>query len=65
MIRFVVGVMSKRDIPPTVTPAWINGMPGLVARNAGGVETFAVEIHGDHIAAIYVVRNPDKLQHLA
>jgi RNA polymerase sigma-70 factor (ECF subfamily) len=65
VIRFVLGVMGKRDIPPSLTPAWINGMPGLVARGPDGVETLAVEIHGEHIAAIYAVRNPDKLHHLA
>jgi RNA polymerase sigma-70 factor (ECF subfamily) len=65
VIRFVLGVMSKRDIPPSITPAWINGMPGLVARGPDGVETLAVEVHGQHIAAIYAVRNPDKLHHLA
>jgi len=65
VIRFVIGVMGKRDIPPTITPAWINGMPGLVARSPDGVETIAVEVHGQQIAAIYAVRNPDKLHHLA
>lgn len=65
VIRFVIGVLRKGSLPTQVTPAWINGMPGLIARADDGVETFAVEVHGEHIAAIYAVRNPDKLHHLA
>lgn len=29
------------------------------------LETLALDVSGDRIAAIYVVRNPDKLRHLA
>jgi RNA polymerase sigma-70 factor (ECF subfamily) len=32
---------------------------------AGPVQTTAFEIDGDVIRALYVVRNPDKLRHLA
>jgi RNA polymerase sigma-70 factor (ECF subfamily) len=43
----------------------INGLPGLVTREADGeIQTTALEIEGDRIVAIYVVRNPDKLRHL-
>jgi len=31
----------------------------------GPVQTAAFEIEGDVIRALYVVRNPDKLRHLA
>jgi len=50
----------------TVRFATVNGMPGaIVDAPEGPVQTAAIEIEGDVIRAIYVVRNPDKLRHLA
>jgi RNA polymerase sigma-70 factor (ECF subfamily) len=50
----------------TVRFATINGLPGLVVDSPEGpVQTSAFEIEGDVIRALYVVRNPDKLRHLA
>jgi len=44
----------------------INGLPGIVVdAPEGPVQTSAFEIEGDVIRALYVVRNPDKLRHLA
>ena len=44
----------------------INGLPGLILSGpAGLIQTNAFEIEGDVVKAIYVVRNPDKLRHLA
>ena len=46
--------------------ATVNGMPGaIVDAPEGVVQTAAVEIEGGVIRALYVVRNPDKLRHLA
>ncbi|HEY7373826.1 MAG TPA: sigma-70 family RNA polymerase sigma factor [Polyangia bacterium] len=47
--------------------ASINGMPGFILHGGDGVQTtaFEVEASGDRIVAIYTVRNPDKLRHLA
>ena len=43
----------------------INGAPGLLLHMADGPETFAFEPDEDgRIAAIYVMRNPDKLRHV-
>lgn len=43
----------------------INGLPGFVTREADGeLQTTALDIRDDRIAAIYIVRNPDKLRHL-
>jgi len=43
----------------------INGYPGLLLHMADGPETLAFEPGEDgKIAAVYVMRNPDKLQHL-
>jgi RNA polymerase sigma-70 factor (ECF subfamily) len=44
----------------------LNGLPGLVTFNAAGVqEAAALEIVDGRIAAMYVVRNPDKLRRLS
>jgi RNA polymerase sigma-70 factor, ECF subfamily len=69
--QFLVDVTRKRpgawwreDF--TVRFATINGLPGLIVdAPEGPVQTTAFEIEGDVIKALYVVRNPDKLRHLA
>ena len=69
--RFLVEVTRKRpgawwrdDF--TVRFATVNGLPGVVVdAPEGSVQTTAFEIEGDVIRALYVVRNPDKLRHLA
>ncbi|MCD9195236.1 RNA polymerase sigma factor SigJ [Streptomyces albireticuli] len=41
----------------------VNGLPGLVAYQDGGIATvFAFEIAGDRIRRIWAVRNPEKLR---
>ena len=48
-----------------VRVGFVNGLPGFITLEADGeFQTTALEIEGDKIAAIYVVRNPDKLRHL-
>jgi RNA polymerase sigma-70 factor, ECF subfamily len=69
--RFLVEVTRKRpgswwreDFRPRF--AIINGLPGIIVEGSeGAVQTAAFEIEGDVIRALYVVRNPDKLRHLA
>ena len=44
----------------------INGLPGLIVSGRKGlVQTTAFEIEAGVVKAIYIVRNPDKLKHLA
>jgi RNA polymerase sigma-70 factor (ECF subfamily) len=44
----------------------INGLPGLIVSGPDGIiQTTAFEFDGDLITTLYVVRNPDKLKHLA
>ncbi|MBA8839108.1 sigma-70 family RNA polymerase sigma factor [Ochrobactrum sp. RH2CCR150] len=44
---------------------FINGLPGFISLESDGqIQTTALDIEDGKIAAIYVVRNPDKLQHL-
>lgn len=46
--------------------ATIDGLPGYVSRTGGGVlQTTALDIRDGRITAIYIVRNPDKLIHVA
>ena len=69
--RFLVDVTRKRpdawwrpDF--TLRVATVNGLPGVIVDGSEGpVQTAAFEIEDDVIRALYVVRNPDKLQHLA
>jgi RNA polymerase sigma-70 factor, ECF subfamily len=63
--RFFIGVRNKnagRDV--RVVPMMINGAAGaLVYLDAEVDFTASIAIDGDRIAAIYLVRNPDKLRH--
>jgi len=50
----------------TVRFASVNGLPAVIVEAPEGVmQTAAFEIEEDVIRALYVVRNPDKLRHLA
>ncbi|MDT8758288.1 sigma-70 family RNA polymerase sigma factor [Sphingomonas psychrotolerans] len=61
LARFFAKEMSQ-----VVRWGLINGLPGFVTREPGGVlQTTALAIEEGKIAAIYVMRNPDKLRHLA
>src|SRR5690242_16163311 len=67
IIRFLIGLAGKnadRDI--RIVPMLINGSAGALLYFDGEVDhTLSVAIDGEQekIAAIYVVRNPDKLRH--
>jgi RNA polymerase sigma factor (sigma-70 family) len=66
-VRLFIGVARK----PGYNPEWlraatIDGLPGYLSIDRGGVlQTNALEIRDGRIAAIYIVRNPDKLRHVA
>jgi RNA polymerase sigma-70 factor, ECF subfamily len=48
-----------------VRAGFVNGLPGFITLEADGeLQATALEIEDGKIAAIYVVRNPDKLRHL-
>lgn len=48
-----------------VRVAFINGLPGFITQEADGeFSTTALDVVNGNVAAIYVVRNPDKLKHL-
>jgi RNA polymerase sigma-70 factor (ECF subfamily) len=62
--RFLAERLPKHS-STFVRAGFINGLPGFITREADGeFSTTALEIEDGKIAAIYVVRNPDKLRHL-
>ena len=63
ILRFLAGVARRRG-PAEIRRATINGLPGFVVHGPEGVETLALEISGEHIVAVYAIRNPDKLRHV-
>ena len=59
------GASSASSGSTLVRTGFINGLPGFVTREADGeLQTTALEIEDGKVAAIYVMRNPDKLRHL-
>lgn len=66
VVRFLAGVARKFATgPENHRFAWINGLPGFITVDENGrPQTTALEFDGEVIAAIYIVRNPDKLGRL-
>ena len=65
--RFLIGAARKgwRD-EYTLRFAVINGLPGVIIdAPEGPIQTSAFEIEDGVVRALYVVRNLDKLRHLA
>jgi RNA polymerase sigma-70 factor (ECF subfamily) len=65
--RFFAGLVHKFGFGQieSLEIVRINGLPGFVSVEKGGVlQTTALEIRDGRIAAIYIVRNPDKLTHI-
>lgn len=67
--RFYAGIAQKAEQLGThasYEPMLVNGLPGYVSREGdGSVQTVALDIRDGLIQAIYVIRNPDKLRHVA
>jgi RNA polymerase sigma-70 factor (ECF subfamily) len=63
----LAGKMARRGKPGGVyRPVLINGLPGYVSIEGDRVlQATALDIRDGLVRAIYVVRNPDKLRHLA
>ena len=58
-------VLLRKHGSHLVRTVFINGLPGFVTRESDGeLQTTALEIENGKVAAIYVMRNPDKLRHL-
>jgi len=60
-----LAALFRKNGSTLVRAGFVNGLPGFVTLEADGeLQTTALEIEDGKIAAIYVVRNPDKLRHL-
>ena len=60
--RFMVGLFAKLAGSVELVPAAINGMTGALLRIDGMLDSVGtIEIRDGLIAAIYIIRNPDKL----
>ena len=60
-----VAVWLREKGSTLVRVGFINGLPGFITLEADGeLQTTALDIEDGKIAAIYVMRNPDKLRHL-
>nr|WP_206363629.1 sigma-70 family RNA polymerase sigma factor [Sphingomonas crocodyli] len=67
VLRLFVALRRKSDERPEILE-WvtIDGLPGYVTRDRGGIfQTTALDIRDGRVAAIYIMRNPDKLGHVA
>jgi RNA polymerase sigma-70 factor (ECF subfamily) len=57
--------LFARKMSRIVRYGFINGLPGFITiEEDDTLQTTALQIDGGKIVAIYVMRNPDKLQHL-
>jgi RNA polymerase sigma-70 factor (ECF subfamily) len=68
VIRLFKGLQWRHGLPPMerFDLVRINGAPGMVIYLDDGPETLALEAGADgRICAIYAMRNPDKLTHIA
>jgi RNA polymerase sigma-70 factor, ECF subfamily len=65
ILRLAAARRAKDFVPTSVERVRINGLPGYLMHMADGPETISFEITDGLITAIYDVRNPDKLSHLA
>jgi RNA polymerase sigma-70 factor (ECF subfamily) len=68
IIRFLAKQMQKGRTSRyrAAKPVEIHGLPGFILTDeAGEIETLAFEIDAGRITAIYHVRNPEKLTHVA
>jgi RNA polymerase sigma-70 factor, ECF subfamily len=64
--RFFIGVAKKNaGHGIRIEPAMINGTVGAIVYVDGELDhSFSMAIDRDRIAAVYIVRNPDKLRHI-
>jgi RNA polymerase sigma-70 factor (ECF subfamily) len=67
VLRLFAGLARKRVHPPELLRSVvIDGLPGYVSIDRGQVlQTTALEVCNGRITAIYIMRNPDKLRHVA
>jgi RNA polymerase sigma-70 factor (TIGR02957 family) len=66
VLRWFVGVSGRVPGPMAAEEVLVNGAPGLRLTAGGELDTVATLcIEGGRVTALYLVRNPDKLGHVA
>jgi RNA polymerase sigma factor (sigma-70 family) len=67
VLRLFAGLARKPSHSPELLRALlIDGLPGYISRDRGNLlQTTALDIRDGRIVGIYIVRNPDKLRHVA
>ncbi len=68
VLALLQGLAWRGALPKieNMRPARINGLPGLIMKNPDGLTTMAFECSAEGLlAAIYIIRNPEKLTHLS
>ncbi len=64
--RFFVGILAKNGPAARSEVAAINGQPGFIKSDGTSfIGVFTLEFSEGKISAIYLMRNPEKLRHLA
>jgi RNA polymerase sigma-70 factor (ECF subfamily) len=65
VVRFLTNLGRRAYLGAEVLPSSINGDPGLIVSIDGAIDfAVAFQVECDRVAAIWLVRNPDKLEHL-
>ncbi len=61
-----VQVQRTAQLGASLEPTWVNGQPGLLARDADGalIAVIAFDVLDGQVQAIRVVANPEKLRHI-
>ena len=60
--RFIVGGLTRNDVPLTVEPTAVNGSPALALHVGGELDgVIAMRVEDSRITGLYYVRNPEKL----
>lgn len=64
--RFFVGIRDRRPAETMVRHVQINGRPGVLMSSGGQIyNAVSFDLDGERVRNIYIVRNPEKLRHLA
>jgi len=67
VLRLFEGLARKAGAPPLLLRTeMIDGLPGYVSVDRGAaLQTTALDVRAGKISGIYILRNPDKLRHVA
>lgn len=60
--RFAVGIYAAFE--PDITMRELNGAPAAIIQSATGTYIMSLALQGNQIAAIYIMGNPEKIQHV-